>query len=69
LSSSRQESGKKGTIYHTLMTPGFPMLQVSNFDGLRLCSVKMDVAFKDIQMPDKATGQCQDGFRMCPELA
>lgn len=65
---SSRRSGKSSFTPLENMAPGFPMLQVSNFNGNRFCAVKMNATFHDIKMIDEASGKChQDDQILCPE--
>ena len=57
---------KGAVIKNDAAEPGFPMVQVSNFGGKRICAVKTDVAFEDAQDVDE-NGLCNSDYKMCPE--
>lgn len=50
-----------------MVDPGFPMIQVSNFGGKRICARKMDYTLKDV-MNITATGACKSGFSQCQHV-
>ena len=52
----------KRRVYYEMVSPGFPMVQASNFGGYRICATKMDIGFKDVQLV-KGSKNCKPGFR------
>ena len=56
----------KYRIDYQVANPGFPMVQISNLGGKRICAIKMDVAFSDLE-PVNSADECGEGFMVCPE--
>ena len=44
---------------------GFPMVQVTTFDGKRICGTRSKEGFKSMVQPDPKTKECKQGYFKC----